>query len=362
MGSSVTKGHIKWWDAYYKQFIKSLQEINDGIQRTWDAADAIEKYLPQKSVSSSTRLPKIKDSQQDSGTSPKEVSSKSKENSPSKKNSANIETADQIHQPEHEKNHSPPANQKDTLNSFSKGYLLSPKFVRNLSPEKINALIDKDASTRITNSTIEGKDDSLILLQNSDNSKSKDAQVLFKSKRPTPQISIVVKDDSELEDLVKVIFETKAGSSQGVSFSEAKFVQQNQPSTPVFEKNVEIAKMRLESSMNKLLISAAKKMIRLLSHSIYEIQTSKELTFELTRISSCLVKNQFPPEYREKHLEEASLKLESYSKDREALEKEIAAIQSKIKDIDDKVAKIRVPFEKIQSEKQELDANLARIA
>ncbi|MED6150463.1 hypothetical protein PIB30_072576 [Stylosanthes scabra] len=64
----------------------------------------------------------------------------------------------------------------------------------------------------------------------------------------------------------------------------------------------------------------------------------------------------------EKHLEEASLTLESYSKDRKVLEKELATIQAKIKDIDNKVARIRVPFEKTQSKKQELDANLARIA
>ncbi|MED6183310.1 hypothetical protein PIB30_036670 [Stylosanthes scabra] len=64
----------------------------------------------------------------------------------------------------------------------------------------------------------------------------------------------------------------------------------------------------------------------------------------------------------EKHLEKASLTLESYSKNREDLEKELAAIKVKIKDIDDKVAKIRGPFEKTQSKKQELDANLARIA
>ncbi|MED6226924.1 hypothetical protein PIB30_108594, partial [Stylosanthes scabra] len=64
----------------------------------------------------------------------------------------------------------------------------------------------------------------------------------------------------------------------------------------------------------------------------------------------------------EKHLEESSLTLESYSKDRKVLEKELTAIQAKIKDIDNKVARIRVPFEKTQSKKQELDANLARIA
>ncbi|MED6151920.1 hypothetical protein PIB30_086945 [Stylosanthes scabra] len=141
-------------------------------------------------------------------------------------------------------------------------------------------------------------------------------------------------------------------------------------------------------------------MIRLLSHSIYKIQNNEELSFELTRVSSCLVENQYPQEYREKvklfnvifsnlirtrdilnlirnkaasakenndnlitteetmkekfsryekHLEEASLTLESYSKNREDLEKELAAIQAKIKDIDDKVAKIRAPFEKAQS-------------
>ncbi|MED6162976.1 hypothetical protein PIB30_075580 [Stylosanthes scabra] len=107
----VTKGHIQWWDAYYKPSVKSLQEINEGIQRTWDAAEASGKVpqkrkaepskqptkrtrgsskassaasnpqedLPQNSVFSSTSFPIIEDSQQDLDTSPEEVSSKSKE-------------------------------------------------------------------------------------------------------------------------------------------------------------------------------------------------------------------------------------------------------------------------------------------
>ncbi|MED6172061.1 hypothetical protein PIB30_046626 [Stylosanthes scabra] len=284
--------------------------------------------------------------------------------------------------------------------SIGLGYFTQREFVRNLSPEKIDALIDKDASTRITST--------ILTTPNPKMPKS------FLSRKDLPhKFRLWSRMIQNWKILVKVISETKARSSQGVSYSEAKSVQQKQPSSPVSGKNAKIAKMRLESSTNKLLISAAEKMIRLLSHSTYEIQTSEELTFKLTRISSCLVENQFPPKYREKvklfnvifsnlirtrhrlnlirneavnakenndnlttaeetmkekcsryekHLEEASLTLESYSKDRETLEKEIATIQVKIKDIDDKVAKIRVPFEKTQSKKWELDANLARIA
>ncbi|MED6187679.1 hypothetical protein PIB30_078682 [Stylosanthes scabra] len=179
----VTKGHIKWWDAYYKPFIKSLQEINEGIERIGDATEAVEKVpqkrkaepskqstkrtrgsskassatsnpqedLPQNSVSSSTRLPTIEDSQQDLDTSPKEESSKSKENS--LKNSAHIETADQ-NQPG-QKDHSPPANREGSPDS-SKGYSLSQE--KDLSPKKIDALIDQDALTKITSAQIQNVD------------------------------------------------------------------------------------------------------------------------------------------------------------------------------------------------------------
>ncbi|MED6171940.1 hypothetical protein PIB30_045633 [Stylosanthes scabra] len=409
----VTKGHIQWWDAYYKPFIKSLQEINEGIQRKWDAAELSKKVpqkrkaepskqptkrtrgsskassvtsnpqegLPQNSVSSSTRLPTIEDSQQDSDASPKEVSSKSKE-SPLK-NPAHIEVPNQNRPGQ--KDHSPPTDREGSPDS-SKGAKIQNADVSGIPANKN---VGAQNVPNSINSTTDGGDDLLVVVQNSDDPKPKDAQVILKSKGPTSQIPIIVQGDSDLEDLVKQI------------------------STPVSEKKAEVAKKRLESSINKLLISAAEKMIRLLSHSIYEIQNNEELTFELTRVSSCLVENQFPPECREKvklfnvifsnlirtrdrlnlirneaanakenndnliaaeetmkekcsryekHLEEASLTLESYSKDRKDLEKELAAIQAKIKDIDDKVARIRVPFEKTQSKKQELDANLARIA
>ncbi|MED6183311.1 hypothetical protein PIB30_036671 [Stylosanthes scabra] len=348
----VTKGHIKWWDAYYKQFDRSLKEINEGIQRTCNAIAATEKApqkrkaypskqtskrvrgsskassatsnpqedLLQKSVSSSTRLPTIEDSQQDSGVSPKE-------HLRNRKKFLHQRSADQVHQPINEKNHSPPVVREETLISSSKGYSPSPEYMRNLSPEKIDALIDQDAATRIIsaqvqnvdisgvqvndtlcaqntsnplNSTTEGGNDSLVLLHNSDNSKSKNAQIILKSKRLTSQIPIVIENDSDLEDLVKVISEAKAGSSQGISPSEAKSIQQEKPTTPISEKIAEIAKMRLESTTNKLLISAVEKMIQLLSHLIYEIQNNEELTFELTRVSSYLVENQFPQEYKKK--------------------------------------------------------------
>ncbi|MED6165394.1 hypothetical protein PIB30_099169 [Stylosanthes scabra] len=316
----ATKGHIKWWDAYYKQFNKNLKEINEGIQRTSDAIAATENApqkrkadpskqtskrprgsskassaasnpqedLPQKSVSSSTRLPTIEDSQQDSGVSPKEVSSKSKENYPPK-SSANIQIAGQVHQPMNEKNNYPPVIRENSLISSSKGYSPSPEYVRNFPPEKIDALIDQDATTKITS----------VQVQNVDNSGVRVNDTLRAQNTSNP-LNSTTKDDSDLEDLVKVISETKAGSSQGVSLSEAKSVQQGKPTTPISEKVAEIAKMRLESTTNKLLVSAAKKMIQLLSHSIYEIQNNEELTFELSGVSSCLVENQFPQEYKER--------------------------------------------------------------
>ncbi|MED6174805.1 hypothetical protein PIB30_072419 [Stylosanthes scabra] len=226
----VTKGHIQWWDAYNKPFVKSLQEINEEIIRKWEAAEASKK-APQKrkaepskqpakrtrgsskassaasnpqenSVSSSTRLPTIEDSQQDLDASPKEASSKSKE-SPLK-NPAHVEVPNQ-NQPE-QKDHFPPATRENV-------------------PNPINS---------------DGGDDLLVVVQNSDDPKPKDAQVIPKSKGPTSQIPITIEGDSDLEDLVKVISETKTGSSQGKSLSETKFVQQP-INTPATEKQTEIA-------------------------------------------------------------------------------------------------------------------------
>ncbi|MED6176756.1 hypothetical protein PIB30_091345 [Stylosanthes scabra] len=293
------------------------------------AASNPQEDLPQKSVSSFTRLLTIKDSQQDSGVSPKEVSSKSKENSPLKKNSASIQIAGQVHQSMNEKTHSPSEIQAETPISSSKGYSPSPEYVRNLSPKsKIDALIDQDATCTLTNAQVQNVDipgaqiNDTLQVHNTSN------PLNLTSKKLVSQIPITIEDDSDLEDLVKVIFETKGRSEQGVSLSEAKSVH-----------NL----IRTRDMLNNIKNETA---------NVKE-NNDNFTTAEETMKEKC--------SRYEKHIEEASLTLESYSKNREDLERELAAIQAKIKDIDDKVAKIRGPFEKTRLKKKEIDANLARI-
>ncbi|MED6151919.1 hypothetical protein PIB30_086944 [Stylosanthes scabra] len=142
------------------------------------------------------------------------------------------------------KYHFPPANREDTLNSSFKGYSLSPDFVRNLSPEKIDALIDLDSSTRITSVQVQNVQNVDIsgITANDNVCAQNTSNPINLASEGGNDLLVLLHNDSDLEDLVKVISETRAGSSQGVSLSEAKSIQQKQPNTPVSEKNAEIAK------------------------------------------------------------------------------------------------------------------------
>ncbi|MED6190301.1 hypothetical protein PIB30_104519, partial [Stylosanthes scabra] len=113
------------------------------------------------------------------------------------------------------------------------------------------------------------------------------------SMNPLPSIPIIEidADDSNLDDLLKVISETKAGSKQGVSNSDNKSVQQEKEDTP-------IQKARSESLKMVLLKSAAEKMIRLMNQPLDMLQIDPYWNDELVKVTSCLVEQQFPEKYR----------------------------------------------------------------
>ncbi|MED6125054.1 hypothetical protein PIB30_064837 [Stylosanthes scabra] len=198
--------------------------------------------------------------------------------------------------------------------------------------------------------------------------------------------------DSDLDDLLQVIFETKAGSEQRISNSDNKSVQQEKEDTP-------IQKARSESLKKVILKSAAEKMIRLMNQPLDMLQKDPYWNNELVKVTSCLVEQQFPEKYRvqvsyigkifknlfltpeklsdvhlkvtmiqensngliiaekalkekdalyEKHLVNVNDTLEELSRDKDALLKNLTEIQTQIQEIDEKITKLKKPFEKIQ--------------
>ncbi|MED6208658.1 hypothetical protein PIB30_047379 [Stylosanthes scabra] len=221
---------------------------------------------------------------------------------------------------------------------------------------------------------------------------------------PIPVIEIDGRD-LDLDDLLQMILESKVGSEQGVSNSVNKSVPQEKENTP-------IQKARSESLQKILLKSAAEKMIRLMNQPLNMLQKDPYWNYELVKVTSRLVKQQFPEKYRkqvlcfgkifenlfltreklsdvhlkvamiqensngliieekalrekdalyEKHLSNANDTLEELSKNKEDLVKKLAEIQAQIQEIDEKMTKLKKPFEKIQDKKTELGNQLSKI-
>ncbi|MED6201623.1 hypothetical protein PIB30_096855 [Stylosanthes scabra] len=108
-----------------------------------------------------------------------------------------------------------------------------------------------------------------------------------------PSIPIIEIDTggADLDDLLNVISETKAGSEQVISNSDNKSVQQEKGDTPIQKAISESLKM-------VLLKSAAERLIRLMSQPLDMLQKDPYWNDELVKVTSCLVEQQFPEKYR----------------------------------------------------------------
>ncbi|MED6182788.1 hypothetical protein PIB30_032010 [Stylosanthes scabra] len=213
-------------------------------------------------------------------------------------------------------------------------------------------------------------------------------------------------------DLLKVISETKAGSEQVVSNSENKSIQQEHK--PIHEEKEKegtpIQKARTKSMDNTILKSVAEKMIQIMNQPLKCLQKDAYWNNELVVVTSCLVEQTFPDEYREqiscfgkifenlfhsqenlsniclktalvkencesidtavttlrerdavyeKHLIDANAALNDLSKERDELTKKLTEIQAQIQEIDNKTMKLKKPFEKIQEKKLEIKEKLS---
>ncbi|MED6145869.1 hypothetical protein PIB30_029248 [Stylosanthes scabra] len=221
------------------------------------------------------------------------------------------------------------------------------------------------------------------------------------SVRPLPSIPVIdIEANDELDDMLKVISETKAGSEHIVSNSENKSVQQPPQSfqpPPQTEKEDSLIQQARNASMQKTIRKSTK---------------DAYWNNELVVFTSCLVEKQFPNAYREKvqcipkifdnlfhsrenlsnlrlkaalvkencetlataetdlkekdalyekHLKDANIMLDGLSTEREILVKKLAEIQAQIQEIDNKTSKIKKPLDKIQGKKIKIQDKLSEI-
>ncbi|MED6151038.1 hypothetical protein PIB30_078497, partial [Stylosanthes scabra] len=342
----VTKNFIRWWDAYYKQYNRSLDEMIAGINRKKEQIKGSEKVVqeeqaPQKRKAESARSA--------SGNS-LDVSANSKESSNSKDEvkyspgqSVYFMRTNLDHQsvfPFHTQRASPikePAARESTpsldiivgeeqspCGLSSEGYSIS-----NLSRsvEKSNPILDEidqalNNPVKKMNSPLEEREiiqealtPKIPIQAGSNQGTQVDPRIQFKEKleetrvasvekvkqsmKPLPPIPVIDLDggDLDLADLLQMISESKVGSELDISNSVNKTIPQEKE-----KEETPIQKARSEALQKILLKSAAEKMIRLMDQPLDMLQKDPYWNDELIKVTSCLVERQFPEKYRDQVL------------------------------------------------------------
>ncbi|MED6190201.1 hypothetical protein PIB30_103474 [Stylosanthes scabra] len=327
----VTKNFIKWWDAYYIQYNRSLDEMIAGINREKEQLKESEKVVqeeqaPQKRKAESVATKKTGSSKQTSkrarvnpkkpsrnielpkvpskvtSTSEKppkpesarsasdnslDVSSKSKESSNSKDKRAS---------PEKERIEEPTARESTpSLNVIvGKENLrvgLAPKIIQEVSTPKVPIQAGSNQGTHA--------DPRIQFKEKLEETRAASVEKVKQSMKPLPPIPVIDLDggDPDLADLLQMISESKVGSEPDISNSVNKTIPQEKE-----KEDTTIQRARSESLQKILLMSAAEKMIRLMDQPLDMLQKDPYWNDELVKVTSCLVERQFPEKYREQVL------------------------------------------------------------
>ncbi|MED6123712.1 hypothetical protein PIB30_051858 [Stylosanthes scabra] len=186
--------------------------------------------------------------------------------------------------------------EKSPCGLSSEGYPLSPspKYTEEANP--FLEEIDKVLGEQLKQLSSPLKEKELIredIQEKLEEARASSVEKVKKSMKPLPSIPLIKIDagDEDLDDLLKVISEMKAGSEQVVSNSDNKSVQQEKGDTL-------IQKARSESLKMVLLKSAVEKMIHLMNQPLGMLQKDPYWNDELVKVTSCLVEQQFPEKYR----------------------------------------------------------------
>ncbi|MED6108910.1 hypothetical protein PIB30_028645 [Stylosanthes scabra] len=452
----VTKGFIKWWDAYYKQYNRTLNDIIKGstektkqLKEAEEAAekerkrkeaekeaaegsmkeahgekkarkrksesskttskrakanpkkiiqtsDILEESIPSgvnpKSASVSEKTRPSESVHSSSEDSSKEVSSKSKESTNSKKSKQTKQVADDIDDstdPEYEplqidnqaQNQNPPQSEDS-----SKGYSPSPT-QENIDDsdaqqvKKVSNVETNNPSSSLTNKGILQKvvpftpnipirpgtnrgipiDPRVQFQERLEEVRSENVRRVKESVRPLPSIPIInIEADDELEDLLKVISETKELIDQPLESLQKDAYWNNE--LVVFTSCL-VEKQFLDAYREK--IQCFPKIFDSLFHTRENLSN--------LRLKATLVKencdalataeSDFKEKdaFYEKHLNNANTMLEGLSTERAILVKKLAEIQAQIQEIDDKTSKIKKPLDKIVGKKVEIQNKLLEI-
>ncbi|MED6145507.1 hypothetical protein PIB30_025811, partial [Stylosanthes scabra] len=321
----VTKNFIKWWDAYYSQYNRSLDEMIAGINRKKAQLKESEKVIQEEQVSHKRKAESV--ATKKTGSS-KPTSKRAKANP--KKPTRNIELPKESNQSEvpskinsaPEKPPTPESARSASVNSLdvsSKSKESSDSKDNRESPEKqkteeptarestpsLNVIVGEEQSPRglssegysisnlsrsaeKSNPILDEIDQALNNPAGKMNSPLEEREIIQEAS--TPKVPIQA-------DLLQMISESKVGREPDISNFVNKTIPQEKE-----KEETPIQRARSESLQKILLKSAAEKMILLMDQPLDMLQKDPYWNDELIKVTSCLVERQFPEKYRDQVL------------------------------------------------------------
>ncbi|MED6133887.1 hypothetical protein PIB30_032459 [Stylosanthes scabra] len=388
----VTKNFIKWWDAYYSQHNRSLDEMVAGINRKKAQLKENENVIQEEQVSQKRKAESV--AAKKTG-SLKPTSKRAKANP--KKPSRNIELPKESNQSEvpsktisvPEKPPTPESARSASVNSLdvslnskepsnSKDKRASPekqrteKTTARESTPSLNVIVGEEQSPRglssegysISNLSRSAEKSNPILdeidqvLNNpvgKMNSPLKEQEIIQEAS--TPKVPIQAGSNQGTQIDPRIQFKEKLEETRVASVEKVKQSMKPLPPIPVIDldgSDPDLADLLQVISESKNLFITREKLsnVRLKVAMIQENSNGLIIAEKALKEKEAMY---------EKHLSNANDTLEGLSKTKEDLVKKLAEIQAQIQDVDAKMTKLKKPFEKIQEKKAELGNQLSEI-
>ncbi|MED6172571.1 hypothetical protein PIB30_051331 [Stylosanthes scabra] len=390
----VTKNFIKWWDAYYSQYNRSLDEMIAGINRKKAQLKESEKVIQEEQVSQKRKAESV--ATKKTGSS-KPTSKRAKANP--KKPSRNIELPKELNQSEvpskitsaPEKPPTPESARYASVNSLdvsSKSKESSNSKDKRASPEKqrieeptarestpsLNVIVGEEQSPRglssegysISNLSRSAEKSNPILdeidqaLNNpvgKMNSPLEEREIIQEASTPKVPIQAGSKQGTEIDPRIQ--FKEKLEETRATSVEKVKQSMKPLLSIPVVDLDGGDPDLAdLLQMISELKVRSEPDISNSINKTIPQEKEKEDTPIQRARELKALKEKEA---LYKKHLSNANDTLEGLSKTREDLVKKLAEIQAQIQDVDAKMTKLKKPFEKIQEKKTELGNQLSEI-
>ncbi|MED6196939.1 hypothetical protein PIB30_052016 [Stylosanthes scabra] len=387
----VTRGFIKWWDAYYKQYNRSLDDIVAGVDKKTAEIKEAEKEAAKKEAAGKEKEDLRKETHKRKSESSKTTSKQAKTNP--KKETRNSDLPEESNpsgmNPKSasisertlptESTHSASNNPSKEVSSHSKESSTSKrikiriltknnsticvrfKSISGQSSRKIQSGSGSSGYSRSPTPTVKEKTKtSNDEIHNATGPNVKKTDLLIKEKEPpqkgiqtTPLIPIQPGTNIGTQVDPRVQFQEKLKEARAESVEKVKQSIRPLPSIPIITLDA-------DDELDDLL-----KIFKNLFHSRNNLENlclkAALVKDNCDTLATAEANLKEKDALYEKHLKDANTMLNDLSTEKDILVKKLAEIQAQIQEIDNKTSKIKSPLDKIQGKKLEIQDNLSEV-